>query len=135
MLNDTKKTIAFFITGILLAVSSFSCYYLIEPRNWLVVSILCAVDFLYLFANAYVLLEYSERRILKSFGLSVGYIAVFNIIPLGYLLFEGLIPRILEIWKTILVYSFFTGPCLIIIFLVVALIMLLYGYAYGHTLR
>lgn len=33
MLNDTKKTIVFLIGGIVLAVSSFLCYYLIEPRN------------------------------------------------------------------------------------------------------
>ena len=115
MLNDTKKSIVFFIGGIVLAISSFLCYYLIEPRNWILISIFCAIDFLYLFFNAYLFLEYTDRRIIKAFALSIGYISIFNIIPIGYLLIEGLVQRIAEIWKDILVYSFFTGPCLIII--------------------
>ena len=135
MLNDTKKTIVFLIGGIVLAVSSFLCYYLIEPRNWIIVSILCVVDFLYLFLNAYLFLEYSDKRIIKALGLSLGYIAIFNLIPIGYLLIEGLTQRITEIWKDVLVYSFFTGPCLIIIIFVIFLAMLLYDYAYGHSVK
>lgn len=135
MLNDTKKTIAFLAGGIALAVTSFLCYYLIVPTNWILVSILCAIDFFYLFLNAYIFLEYSDRRILKAVGLSVGYIAVFNILPIGYMLIEGLIPRIAELWRGILVYSFFTGPCLIIIIFLVFLIVLLYDYANGQIYR
>ena len=135
MLNDTKKTIVFLIGGIVLAVSSFLCYYLIEPRNWIIVSILCVVDFLYLFFNAYLFLEYSDKRIIKALCLSLGYIAIFNLIPIGYLLIEGAMQRITEIWKDILVYSFFTGPCLIIIIFIIFLIMLLYEYAYRHGVR
>ena len=131
MLNDTKKSIVFLIDGVVLAIASFLHYYLIEPRNWVVISIFCAIDFLYLFLNAYLFLEYSDKRIIKAFGLSMGYIAIFNLIPIRYLLIEGLIPKIAEIWKDILVYSFFTGPCLIIIIFIVLLIMLLYDYAYG----
>ena len=135
MLNDTKKTIVFLIGGIVLAVSSFLCYYLIEPRNWIIVSIFCVVDFLYLFLNAYLFLEYSDKRIIKALGLSLGYIAIFNLIPIGYLLIEGLTQRITEIWKDVLVYSFFTGPCLIIIIFVIFLVMLLYDYADGHSVK
>ena len=135
MLNDTKKMILFLIGGIILAISSFVCYYSIEPRNWIAVSIFCAIDFLYLFFNAYLLLEYSDRRTTKALVLSIGYIAIFNIIPIGYLLISGLVQRIAEFWKGILVYSFFTGPCLIIVIFIVLLIMLLYDYAYGHSVR
>ncbi|MBQ8302523.1 MAG: hypothetical protein IJX97_03110 [Clostridia bacterium] len=135
MLNDTKKSIVFLIGGIVLAIAYFLCYYLIEPRNWIVVSIFCAIDFLYLFFNAYLFLEHSDRRIIKAFALSIGYITIFTIIPIGYLLIEGLVPRIAEIWQDILVYSFFTGLCLIIIIFIVFLIMLLYDYAYGHSVR
>lgn len=132
MLEDNIKGIAFLVGGVVLVTSSFLCYYLIEPRNWVVISILCAIDFFYLFLNAYVLLEHSEKRIIKSLGLSVGYIAIFNLIPNGYLLIEGLIPRIAEIWKDVLVYSFFTGPCLIIIFFIIFFILLLSEYANGN---
>ena len=135
MLYDTKKTIAFLIGGIVLTISSFTFYYLIEPRNWVVVLIFCVIDFLYLFFNAYLFLEYSNKRIIKAFALSIGYIAIFNVIPIGYLLINGLFQRIAEIWNVILVYSFFTGPCLIIIIFVVFLIMLLYDYAYGHSVK
>ena len=135
MLDDTKKGIVFFIGGIVLATASFCSYYLIKPTNWIVVTVFCVIDFFYLFLNAYFFLEYSEKRVLKAFGLSIGYIAVFNIIPLGYLLMEGLLLRIAEIWKSILVWSFFTGPCLIIIIFLLFLIAWLYDYAYGHTLR
>ena len=93
------------------------------------------VDFLYLFLNAYLLLEYSDKRIMKALGLSLGYIAIFNLIPIGYLLIEGLTQRITEIWEDVLVYSFFTGPCLIIIIFVIFLVMLLYDYAYGHSVK
>ena len=135
MLNDAKKTIVFLIGGIILAVASFLHYLLIEPRNWIVVSIFCAIDFLYLFLNAYFFLEYSDKRILKALGLSIGYISLFNLVPIGYLLIEGLTPRISEIWKDILVYSFFTGPCLIILIFIIFLILLLYDYAYGNKGR
>ena len=135
MLNDTRKTMVFLIGGIVLAISSFLCYYLIEPKNWIIVSILCVVDFFYLFFNAYLFLEYSDKRMIKAFGLSLGYITIFNLIPIGYLLIEGAMQRIAEIWKDILVYSFFTGPCLIIIIFIIFLIMLLYEYAYGHSVR
>ena len=60
---------------------------------------------------------------------------LFNLIPIGYLLIEGLTQRITEIWEDVLVYSFFTGPCLIIIIFVIFLVMLLYDYAYGHSVK
>ena len=71
MLNDTKKTIVFLIGGIVLAVSSFLCYYLIEPRNWIIVSILCMVDFLYLFLNAYLFLAFNPDNVIYMIVLSV----------------------------------------------------------------
>ena len=80
------------------------------------------VDFLYLFLNAYLFLEYSDKRIIKALGLSLGYIAIFNLIPIGYLLIEGLTQRITEIWKDVLVYSFFTGSCLISLIIIRSLL-------------
>ena len=131
MLTDTKKSVAFFLGGAALATASFLYYYLIEPRNWVVLSIFCAADFLYLLLNAYLVLEYSDKRLLKALGLSVGYIALFNILPLGYLLIEGFFSRITELWKDILLYSFFTGPCFIVIIFIVFLIVLVCDYASG----
>ncbi len=131
MLTDTKRSAAFCLGGAALATASFLCYYLIEPRNWVVLSLFCAVDFLYLLLNAYLFLGHSDKRILKALGLSVGYIALFNSLPLGYLLIEGLLSRIAEIWKDILLFSFFTGPCLIVLIFIVLLIMLLCDYAFG----
>ena len=135
MLNDTKKMIVFLIGGIILAISSFASLYLKEPRNWIVASIFCFIDFLYLFFNAYLIMEYSNKRIIRTLVLTFGYIIVFNVIPIGYLLIEGSFQKIAEIWKVILVYSFFTGPCLIIIIFIVFLFMLLYDYAYRHSIR
>ena len=79
----------------------------------------------------YLVLEYSDKRLLKALGLSVGYIALFNILPLGYLLIEGFFSRITELWKDILLYSFFTGPCFIVIIFIVFLIVLVCDYASG----
>lgn len=135
MINDAKKMLIFLIGGIILAVSSFLIYYLIKPTNWLLVYGFCGVDFIYLFFNAYLFLFYSDKRVIKAFLLSLGYIFVFNLIPLGYLLIYGLIPRIIEIWKDVLIYSFYTGPCLIVIIFIIFLFMFIYDYAYGNALK
>ena len=73
--------------------------------------------------------EKKKKKWLGASCISLGYITIFNVIPIGYLLINGLFDRIIEIWKDVLVLSFFTGPCLIIILIILMLIMLLYGYA------
>lgn len=135
MLNDTKKMILFLIGGIILAVCSFLSYYLIKPINWYIIFACCLIDFLYMFWNSNLLFSYSDKRILKACLLSIGYIFVFNIIPIGFLLINGMISRIIEIWKDVLLYSFFTGPCLIIIIIIIFLFLFLYGYANDYKRR
>ena len=133
--KDTKIGILFLVGAVLLSTASFLSYYLIEPKNWTLISILCAIDFFYLFLNNYWVLgvQNYERRTLKAIGASFGYIAVFNLIPV-FLFFEGMeMAKVINIWKTVLVYSFFTGPCLMIIVCLVFLVMLLYDYANGHV--
>ena len=131
MFYETKKVIIFLVVGVILSITSFLCYCLIEPTNWMLVIGLCVLDFIYCFFNAYfVTIEfgYSDKKWLGASCLSLGYITIFNVVPIGYLLLNGLFGRIVEIWKDVLVLSFFTGPCLIIILIIIMLIMRLYGY-------
>ena len=132
MFYGTKKVIIFLMIGVILSVTSFLCYYLIEPTNWVLIIGLCVIDFIYCFYNAYfatIMFGYSDKKWLGATCLSLGYTTIFNVIPIGYLLINGLFVRIVEIWKDVMVLSFFTGPCLIIILIIIMLIMLLYGYA------
>ena len=120
MLHNIKKMIIFLIVGALLTTSSFLSYFLITPTNWYIVITLCTLDFIYLFMNAYSLLSYySDKRILKACVISIGYLLVFNVVPIVYLLIQGKISIILAIWKDILLYSFFTGPCLIFVLILI----------------
>ena len=128
MLNNTKKMTVLLIIGALLSVGSFLCYYLIQPTSWLIVSLLGVIDFIYTFLNAYLLFDsYTNKRLLKAIGLSAGYILLFNIIPIGYLLINGATTLLSEIWTGIIVYSFFTGPCLIVLIFLIALILIFIG--------
>ncbi len=123
MLHNIKKMIIFLIVGALLTTSSFLSYFLITPTNWYIVITLCILDFIYLFMNAYSLLSYySDKRILKACVISIGYLLVFNVVPIVYLLIQGKISIILAIWKDILLYSFFTGPCFIFVLILIFLI-------------
>lgn len=136
MLHNIKKMIIFLIVGVLLTTSSFLSYFLITPTNWYIVITLCILDFIYLFMNAYSLLSYySDKRILKACVISIGYLLVFNVMPIVYLLIQGMISRILEIWKDILLYAFFTGPCLIFVLILIFLISFLYAYVNDRTRR
>ena len=136
MLHNIKKMIIFLIVGVLLTTSSFLSYFLITPTNWYIVITLCILDFIYLFMNAYSLLSYySDKRILKACVISIGYLLVFNVIPIVYLLIQGMISIILAIWKDILLYSFFTGPCLIFVLILIFLISFLYSYVNDRTRR
>lgn len=136
MLHNIKKMIIFLIVGALLTTSSFLSYFLITPTNWYIVITLCTLDFIYLFMNAYSLLSYySDKRILKACVISIGYLLVFNVVPIVYLLIQGKISIILAIWKDILLYSFFTGPCLIFVLILIFLISFLYAYVNDRTRR
>ena len=136
MLHNIKKMIIFLIVGVLLTTSSVLSYFLITPTNWYIVITLCILDFIYLFMNAYSLLSYySDKRILKACVISIGYLLVFNVIPIVYLLIQGMISIILAIWKDILLYSFFTGPCLIFVLILIFLISFLYSYVNDRTRR
>ena len=136
MLHNIKKMIIFLIVGALLTTSSFLSYFLITPTNWYIVITLCTLDFIYLFMNAYSLLSYySDKRILKACVISIGYLLVFNVVPIVYLLIQGKISIILAIWKDILLYSFFTGPCLIFVLILICLISFLYAYVNDRTRR
>lgn len=136
MLHNIKKMIIFLIVGALLTTSSFLSYFLITPTNWYIVITLCILDFIYLFMNAYSLLSYySDKRILKACVISIGYLLVFNVVPIVYLLIQGKISIILAIWKDILLYSFFTGPCLIFVLILIFLISFLYAYVNDRTRR
>ena len=134
MLNDTKKTIIFLVVGVFIAVGSFLSYYLIEPKNWEVISIFCVIDFLYLLLNAYALVEEvssDAKRHLVAWGISLGYIAVFNLVPIIFMLLKkgGGWALISKMWKSVLLYSFFTGPCLLIIIVIVMLLLWALQYA------
>ena len=123
MFDNKLKTTMFFICGILLTTTSFLCYYLIQPTNWVLISILFVVDFAYTCPNAILFFkEGTKKRRLKAILASIVYIVLFNAIPALYLLICGQASQILEIWQTVLVYSFFTGPCIFVIILVVLLI-------------
>lgn len=136
MLHNIKKMIILIIVGALLTTSSFLSYFLITPTNWYIVITLCILDFIYLFMNAYSLLSYySDKRILKACLISIGYLLVFNVVPIVYLLIQGKISIILAIWKDILLYSFFTGPCLIFVLILIFLISFLYAYVNDRTRR
>lgn len=136
MLHNIKKMIILIIVGALLTTSSFLSYFLITPTNWYIVITLCILDFIYLFMNAYSLLSYySDKRILKACVISIGYLLVFNVVPIVYLLIQGKISIILAIWKDILLYSFFSGPCLIFVLILIFLISFLYAYVNDRTRR
>ena len=133
MLHNIKKMIIFLIVGALLTTSSFLSYFLITPTNWYIIITLCTLDFIYLFMNAYSLLSYySDKRILKACVISIGYLLVFNVVPIVYLLIQGKISIILAIWKDILLYSFFTGPCLIFVLILIFLISFL-SFIFCHS--
>ena len=44
MFYDTKKVIIFLAIGVILSVTSFLCYYLIEPTKWMLIIGLCVLD-------------------------------------------------------------------------------------------
>jgi hypothetical protein len=44
MFYETKKVIIFLVVGVILSITSFLCYYLIEPTNWMLVIGLCVLD-------------------------------------------------------------------------------------------
>lgn len=127
-IKETIATILILLGGVAFTVTSFCVYYLVKPQNTIALIAICVVDFLYTLFSAIMLLKsmFIEKWLSKGLLLAFGYIAAFIIIPTFYLLFQGAIDLLKNIILAIVYFAFFTGPCIIIILTIIALIMIMY---------
>lgn len=131
--KDTdKKDIIIIITillvGAALTAASFCIYYLVKPRNTIVLAVLCVVDFLYnLFVMCF-LIKYNDygKWLLKGTLFAVGYIIVFIAIATLANVIGGSFEFLKNHIVDIVFYAFFTSPSMFIVIIVLALF-----FAYG----
>ena len=136
--NMNKKeiiiTVLLLIIGAGLTATSFCIYYLVKPRSAAVLSVICVVDFLYTLFLTCLFFKYmnSEKWPLKGVLMAVGYIAAFIAVSVIFILFINVTDakQLIEFLQNnilgVVFYSFFTGPC---IFLVIVLVLLCLAYA------
>ncbi len=117
--------------GIALTATSFCVYYLVKPRNTAVLIVLCVIDLLYTAFSTSIACKIlpTEKWLLKGIGVAVGYIVVFIIVAVLFLVFNEEYAILKNNIIAIVYFAFFTGPC---IFIVMALALLfLYGLGLG----
>ena len=131
--TELYVTIFILLGGIALTVASFCIYYLVKPRNLTVLSVICAVDFIYNVFCTCMLFRYvvvnTEKWLLKGILLSSGYTVAFIAVGVSFIFFCGItnLSTTLESLKNnilgVVSYAFFTGPCIFIVLALFALIL------------
>ncbi len=127
--DNTVRTVLFFIVGVILTVVSFVGYYVWGISGWLL-HLIYAFDVAYLYLNAYAILEIEYVPWFKAILLTVGYFVAFHLIFFLIFLANGGASFFFSVWGEVLRWSIFVGPCLLILFFAVVLIIKLISH-YG----
>lgn len=126
--TDVKEIIiliAVLLVGAALTAGSLCVYYLVKPQSVAALIVLCVVDFAYtLFSSCWLLNQAMMEKWLKwGIILAFGYVAAFIALPSVCLAVSGALELLQNNILGIVYYSFYTGPCIIIILAVITLIM------------
>lgn len=127
-IKDLIKTVSILLIGIVLTTASFLVYYLVEPKNWIALSVLFVLDFLYAVFNAAIAFRYESKWLLKTLLIPFAYILIFIAVPTLALTMYGAFDLLRNNVLSFITYAFFTAPCLILIFIIVSLIAALVSF-------
>lgn len=131
-IKDLIETISILLIGIILTTASFLVYYLIEPKNWIALSVLFVLDFLYAVFNVAMDFRYESKWLLKALLIPLAYILIFVAVPTIALTMYGAFDLLRNNILAFITYAFFTAPCLILIFIIVSLIAALVGFTTSY---
>lgn len=115
--------------GIAFTTMSFCVYYIVKPQNAFALAAICTVDFIYnLFCSClFFKYMYIDKWLLKGILLAVIYIVAFIAVTSLFCLFSGALELLKNIIVTVVLLSFFTCPCILIIMTVLSLILIFYA--------
>lgn len=112
--------------GMAFTAASFCIYFLVKPLHPAILAVICVVDFLYAFfatALACKILP-TEKWLLKGFGVAVGYIAVFIIVAVLFVIYCNATATLKNNILPIILFAFFTSPCIFIVMAVAILFLM-----------
>ena len=117
--QETLEIALFIILGVVLSVSSFLIYYLIEPQNFVLVCVVYAADFLFMFGMMFALTwhEVFWFRLFKAMLFVLLYVVIFYVIV--FLLCNIILS--VKGWVKFFPIAIFIGPSLPFLFQILLL--------------